>query len=582
MWFKLTGNTKEIDGQTLKEFVYTEIVDDCRIGDIGGYVYDEECLKSKFSAQNVNIFNGATVESNCKIKNSNLYAGTRINAYFQIYDSELNFAELLSDDEKDKDYDLSFAPKKIIRSKISGAMGTPVVITTNVLSKITIMDSEISFGLKPEGKFGRIFVQKNSVFYMSGKSKIFMSGKNIFVAHRGKLVVKSESLIDNSEIKIVESASSKSCEDPSIKIIKSHIKTAKLNCSSKIEIDDCYIYGTIAAEDNSKGIVLKTTNVYRKSVVQTCEDAKLLTICRSYMQNETFFSCESYAEQTDVDGLTLADKASIRFTFEEHSIVNSEVSGSSRLMDVSLESSIIKGNSKVYSTKLVKSSVSNVNIGICYGHIIDSVLFSNTIFCNLTARGRFEFFIFPVIDNSCYYIFANKRIYRLRKVDAAKTEFEEIDSGLGLEFDFWLKTAKGTDKNSFFSTLTEKDIDIVRKILKHSDSFIEDVFDKRKEDFFKLKRYSEFATYFVLFKLFAIKTQKSLASEDETTAMKKVDDFLSKKIVFDIANKKHILNEENVVFFPKFLLLSLEEEDFRKSFLKQLPKLRENKKIFFI
>ena len=78
------------------------------------------------------------------------------------------------------------------------------------------------------------------------------------------------------------------------------------------------------------------------------------------------------------------------------------------------------------------------------------------------------------------------------------------------------------------------------------------------------------------------KKQKSLAYEDETTAMKKVDDFLSKKIVFDIANKKHILNEENVVFFPKFLLLSLEEEDFRKSFLKQLPKLRENKKIFFI
>ena len=582
MWFEFTGNTKKIGDQVLKEFAYTEPTDECNVGDIAGYAYSEECLKTKFSAKNVNIFKGASIESNCKITDSSIYADTRINTYFQIHDSELSYTDLLPECEMDKEYELSFVPKKIVGTKIAGSKDMHIVMIVDAVSTVIIKDSEIYSGQKPEGDSGKIFVKRNGVLDVSGKSKIFISKKNIFVHNRSKLVIKNESVIDNAEIKLIKSAKSRSLDDPSVNIVNTRVKIAKLNCSSKIDLDGCYIYGTLIADDNSQGIIMEDSSVYRKSIVQTCDDAKILKVYQSIFQNDAFLCCESYSEETTIIRSTFRDNASVRFSFGKNEILNSEVAWQSRLRDASLDSAVVKGNSKVCSTTLKNSSIFSVTIGYCCGEMIDQELFSHTTFENLTARGAFDFFVFPVIANSCYYIYANKQIYRLRRVDATKTEFQKVDSGLGLEFDFWIEMTAGLDNKSFFSSLTENDIAIIRSILKKSDEYISDIFDKRKEDFFTLKKYSEFATYFMLFKLFAIKALKPLASEAEIEIAKKVDDFLTENIVFDISKKKTVFKKEDVVFFPRFLLLSLDDNDFRKSFTKTLPKLRENDKFFFI
>jgi hypothetical protein len=289
------------------------------------------------------------------------------------------------------------------------------------------------------------------------------------------------------------------------------------------------------------------------SVIFFAGEAKELNVTKSYIQGDCSLTITK--GKTTVRHVEMYNRASII----NSSVFDSQIRGTSVVFYTEISDSIIRENTK---------------IGFCENLEMNRRLLEKTNFKNLDIRNRFDFFVFPVIPNKFYYIFASGCFYRLFE-NETNVEFKKIGT-IENEIRFFIDSIKEKDSHCKLSIMGF-DVD---KTMKNSIEFmLKNAFDKRKREYDDLVNRTSTVMLLTILKaiiLIAFNYSK------RNIEIERLEKNISNNTMIDLLNKKVIPIEHSILIVSTFILKNLQENDFRKNFLKRIETIKTDENVFFI
>ena len=556
VWFELTGKKKRVLEQTVYEFRYTKNVLDKKVGDIGGFVADPSCFKAMFSATNSCFLKGAQVKRSCTIVNSELDANTVIDACYLITGCHLKNVALVSC-AKDKNE----ANKKLelINTVINGSDKYAVPIYNYEKSAIKIESSRIfSDSINSDSK-GQIVVGANCLLSAKGCS-ISIKDNEIVVSDCGKLRMGDTNVSGNVRL------FSSNHISPDFRF--SHSSVYGEIYGRQISLSSSSIFGRIDSGGNSGSIMIRESVLYDSSSIVSDDNSKKLSLIRCFMYDFANITSRNMAGDVSICSSKMSGRSILNFSSGHHDIENLTISNNACILNSSLFDVQMKDSSVVASTEIHNSVISgNVKIGYCRDQLIDPSIFGETYFKDINVKDRFDFFIFPVLHDCCYYIYASGNIYRLLKC-ATVARFRKIN--LDEELDF---CKSFLEKNNNNSILMSKLINYEKIIFNSIDYMNKNAFDRRKFNFEALNDFTRRTIYFSVFKMLFATSYPDFVSNESKKEIKRAEKFFDSNTTVDILKRTLVLKDSDIIIFPEYTLLDLKTEDFKKSFFQKSKKI---------
>ena len=555
VWFELTGNKKRVLEQTVYEFKYTENVLDKKAGDIGGFVADPNCFKTRFSSTNSCFLRGIQIMQPCTIVNSELDANTVVDACYLITGCHLKNVTLVSHAKGRNETNKKL---ELIDTIISGSDKYSIPIYSYEKSTVKIESSRIFSDFTDFASKGQIFVGANCRLFAK-KCSVSLKDNEIVVRDCGKLRMNNATVSGN--IHLVSS----NHLFPDVRLSDSLV--AGEIYGRQISLSSSSVFGRVTSLRNSGNIVLKESILYDSAVIASDENSGKLSIVRCFLYDNANITSRSVAGDVFVCSSKMSGHSKLSFTAGSHDVESLTMLNNACVLNSSLFDVQIQDNAIVASTEIHKSVIlGDAKIGYCRDQLVEPSIFNETCFKNIHVKDKFDFFVFPVLHDSYYYIYTSGNVYRLFTC-APVVKFQKIN--LDDEIDFCKSFLK---KNNNKSILISKIINH-EKIISNSVEYMkENAFDKRKFNFEELNDFARRTIYFSVFKMLFATSYPDFVSKESNEQVKKAEKFFASHTTVDIVNRTLVCIDHNIVVFPEFTLLDLKTKDFKKSFFQKAKK----------
>ena len=568
-WFKFTGKTIDVSGETLNEFVYTKDVMDKKAGEIGGYAADEDCFEAAFSSTNSYFFSGCRIRNGCYIVNSKLKVDTTISSKdIVIENCEMQNAEIIENRiSLDPDLETKRGEKTIYKSIIRGTKEKHFSVQVSPQTELEINNSKLTTGATKPGIGSWIIANENSHIKILSSS-IILNDKDIIVENG--IMKLDHSTITNGDIYI----GSDNFINKSVTNIFASFISGKI-CAGNIDISMSNIQGEVSCNKKNGQIVIKTSTILDNSRVYVCDDAEKLTLNKTNMTNNSMIFFAGEAKELNVTESYIQGDCSLTITEGEKTVRHVEMYNSAAIINSSVFDSQIRGTSVVFHTEISDSIIrENTKIGFCENLEMNKRLLEKTNFKNLNIRNRFDFFVFPVIPNKFYYIFASGCFYRLFE-NETNVEFKKIGT-IENEIRFFIDSINEKDSHCKLSIMGF-DVDKTRE--NSIEFMLKNAFDKRKREYNDLVHRTSTVMLLTILKAIIL---IAFNYSEQNIEIKRLEKNISNNAKIDLFNKKVIPIEHSMLIVSAFILKNLKRNDFRKNFLKKIENIKTDKNVFFI
>ena len=566
MWYKWTKNSIDIDGQKLREFVYSCDFLDKKTGDIGGYAFDDNCLKNPFSSTDSLFFNGTNIGEGCTIISSKIKE-SHIDKVNRIFKSEINYSRISQEKSEDDE------PKSIVIENS--------VISGNHISNMVIKADGANIKLKK----ARITLSK----YIDTLEK-----PDIYVGNNCALkIIDSEVKIKNKKIKIKNSC----LINCSLNILNSQIYDANINIvrdgapnetkisNSKIsgpngsiegngiEIVNSKIYGKISVSTKSNGIRIRNSKVEWHASIIVEENTEKQIISDSEVLDKSLIEFKSGAKSNTIKNSSFNDACIVNFLNGRCQIMESHIKDVATIVDSNVFYCEVCEKSMIYNTTIESSTIGgDTKIGFSLSGIVPAELFSKTFFSGLILKHMFDFYTIPIIDGYFYYVFAANKMYRLSFFETK--QFSEI---FGLKNDLY-KSKEELKRIEPNNILCSSIINYDEIILKSTCNIEKNVLDKRK-NYNRLIVFSENLIYSVLIKALFVSSNKKNIENKKPELIEDVFSFEEKignNVVIDIAKKEGKRVKGEIIIFPTLLPKSISKSYLKSVFIEEYGDIYQN------